>query len=185
MTKLAAVIVADGFEPLEVVAPVDALRRGGVEVALVSIMEGNDVLGAQNITLHADMLIDQINLDDCDMLIIPGGSKGVENIIKCETVREALTSYIQADKYVGAICAGPTVLADCRLLIGRKATCYPGCEEVFPEGSYVNDKQVIVDDNLITADGPGAALAFGLALLEALEGKEAAAQVADAMLADK
>ena len=182
MAKMAAVILADGFEPLEVVAPVDALRRGGVDVALVSIMGGTEVISAQNIAVHADMVLDQINLDDCDMIIIPGGSVGVENIMKCEPVRAALTSHMQADKLVGSICAGPTVLADCRLLIGRKATCYPGCETVFPEGAYVADQDVVVDGNLITATGPAVALAFGIALLEALAGKETADQVASGML---
>ncbi|MEY8562341.1 DJ-1 family glyoxalase III [Eggerthellaceae bacterium 3-80] len=182
MAKLAAVILADGFEPLEVVAPTDVLRRGGVEVALVSIMGGAEVISAHNIAFHADMLLEEINLDDCDMIIVPGGSVGVENIMKNETVREALTSFMQADKLVAAICAGPMVLADCRLLIGRKATCYPGCEDVLPEGTYVADRGVVVDDNLITANGPASALPFGLALLEALCGKAESETVAKSML---
>ena len=143
MAKLAAVILADGFEPLEVVAPTDVLRRGGVEVALVSIMGGAEVISAHNIAFHADMLLEEINLDDC---------------------------------------AGPMVLADCRLLIGRKATCYPGCEDVLPEGTYVADRGVVVDDNLITANGPASALPFGLALLEALCGKAESETVAKSML---
>ncbi len=182
MTKRAAVLLADGCEPLEVVAPVDALRRGGVDVTLVSIMGRTGVKGAQGITIEADALLESVDLGAFDMLMIPGGSGGVDNLKRCQPLKGALGSALDDPaRMVAAICAGPTVLAEWGLLEGRRATCYPGCEGVFPDGTYTGE-DVTKDGNLLTSTGPGTALAFGLAVLEVLEGSACAKQVADGML---
>lgn len=181
MAKTVAVMMGQGFEPVELVAPVDILRRGGVEVTLVSVMSNREVRAAQDIMMNADVLQGNTDLDDFDMLMIPGGSEGVENLKSSSILAEALRNFMAQDRPVSAICAGPTVLSALGLLEGRKATCYPGCETDFPAGVHV-DQRVVMDGNLITSQGPGTALEFGIAVLESLMGKEVADSVAKSML---
>ncbi len=173
MEKLAAVMLGDGFEPVEALAPVDALRRGGVRVRTVSVMDGLQVTSAQGVTMHADDVV-----GDVDLL----GSGGVDNLAKCAPLADALERFMAEGKPVAAICAGPMILADLGLLEGRKATCYPGCEEGFPAGAYQDVRGVVVDSNLVTASGPGQALDFGMAALRVLAGDAAADRVAADML---
>ena len=180
--KIVALMVADGSEPIEVMAPVDALRRGGAEVTLLSVMGRLDLVAAHGIALTADALVEDVDLSDFAMIVVPGGSLGVENLGKSELLAEALQSFMTRDRLLGAICAGPIVLASLGLLDGKKATCYPGCEDVFPEGSYTGEIGVVVDGNLITASGPGQALPFGIELLRALSGDASADEVASDML---
>ncbi len=180
--KRVAMMVADGSEPIEVIAPVDALRRGGAEVTLVSVMGRLDLMAAHGVALKADALVEAVDLDDFSMIVVPGGSVGVENLGKSEPLAEALQSFMTHDRMLGAICAGPTILASLGLLDGKRATCYPGCEGGFPEGSYTGEIGVVVDGNLITASGPGQALPFGIELLHALSGDAAADKVASDML---
>lgn len=182
MARSVAVMLGKGFEPLEMTAPVDVLRRGGADVTLVSVMSDREVLSAQGIMMNADILLDDTNLMDYDLIMLPGGSEGVENLRKSVILAEALRSFMAEGRPIASICAGPTVLASLGLLEGRKATCYPGCEAGFPAGAYV-DERVVVDDNLITSQGPATALEFGLAILEKLMGPEKAASVAEDMLA--
>lgn len=180
--KKVAMMLGDGFEPVEAVAPVDVLRRGGAEVVLVSVMGRLEVRGAQDVTVKADALIEDADLDGFDMIVVPGGSGGVENLGKSEQLALALQEFMTDDRLVGSICAGPTILAKLGLLDGRKATCYPGCEDVFPAGSYQGVVGVVQDGNLVTASGPGQAVPFGIALLRALCGDGIADRVAADML---
>lgn len=180
--KRVAMMLGDGFEPVEVVAPVDVLRRGGAEVVLVSVMGRLEVRGAQDVTVKADALIEDADLDGFDMIVVPGGSGGVENLGKSEQLAFALQKSMAEDRLVGAICAGPTILAKLGLLDGRKATCYPGCEDAFPAGSYQDVIGVVEDGNLVTASGPGQALSFGIVLLRVLCGDRTADEVAAGML---
>lgn len=183
MASKVGYLVADGSEPVEVIAPVDVLRRGGVEVVLVSIMGQLDVELAQDVRVKADALVEDVNLfEDFDMVVVPGGSRGVENLDKCEAVAKALTERMNEDRLVASICAGPTILAKLGLLEGRRAVCYPGCETDFPEGSYQPGVDVCVDRNLITATGPGTALPFGKMMLHVLEGEQKADEVMEGML---
>lgn len=151
MAESVAVMLGDGFEPVEVVAPVDVLRRGGVGVTLVSVMGRNEVTGAQNIKVVADALVEDVDLDSFTMVVVPGGSIGVENLGKCGKLTTSLRDRIETNKLVGSICAGPTILANLDLLQGRKAVCYPGCETNFPAGVYQPNVDVCIDKNLITA----------------------------------
>lgn len=182
MGKLAAVMLGDGFEPVEALAPVDVLRRGGVKVDMVSVMDGLQVTSAQGVTLYADDGVGDVDLMGFDLIVVPGGSTGVENLAKCRPLAEALQCFMAEGKLVAAICAGPTILADLGLLEGRRATCYPGCEGGFPEGAYQGGHGVHVDGNLVTASGPGQALDFGMAVLRALMGDAVADRVAADML---
>ena len=182
MEKLAAVMLGDGFEPVEALAPVDVLRRGGVKVDTVSVMDGRQVTSAQGITLYADDGVEDVDLMGFDLIVVPGGSVGVENLAKCEPLAAALRAFMAEGRLVASICAGPTILADLGLLEGRTATCYPGCEGGFPAGAYVGGPTVHRDGNLVTASGPGQALDFGVAALRALAGDAVADQVAKDML---
>lgn len=182
MATAVAVMLGDGFEPVEAIAPVDILRRGGVEVTTVSVMGRSEVKGAQGITVEADALVEAVDLGSFTMVDVPGGGGGVENLGKCDALSRDLRERMKTDRLVAAICAGPTILAKLGLLEGRKAVCYPGCETDFPAGTYQEGLDVCIDGNLITATGPGTAMAFGLALLHGLEGESTAQAVASAML---
>ena len=168
MAKSAVVFVANGCEPVEVVAPVDALRRGGVDVVLAAVSDDLTVRAAQAVTLQADAPLSTLDLTQFDIAIVPGGSVGVDNLGKSQRVVAEL--------------AGPMVLANAGLLTGRKAVCYPGCEEGWPADIYQAGKDVFVDGNLITATGPGTALSFGIQILRTLEGDKVADEVASGML---
>lgn len=182
MAKSAVVFLANGCEPLEVVAPVDALRRGGVEVVLAAVSDDFAVRAAHGVKLEADAPLSTLDLTQFDIAIVPGGSVGVDNLGKNARVVAELTRRMEAGEYVAAICAGPMVLANAGLLSGRAAVCYPGCEEGWPAGVYQPHESVFVDGNLITATGPGAALPFGLQILRSLAGDEVADEVAAGML---
>lgn len=182
MAKSAVVFVANGCEPVEVVAPVDALRRGGVDVVLAAVSDDLTVRAAQAVTLQADAPLSTLDLTQFDIAIVPGGSVGVDNLGKSARVVAELRRRMEAGELVAAICAGPMVLANAGLLTGRKAVCYPGCEEGWPAGIYQAGKDVFVDGNLITATGPGTALPFGIQILRTLEGDKVADEVASGML---
>ena len=182
MAKSAVVFVANGCEPVEVTAPVDVLRRGGVDVVLAAVSDDLTVRAAQAVTLQADAPLSTLDLTQFDIAIVPGGSVGVDNLGKSARVVAELTRRMEAGEYVAAICAGPMVLANAGLLTGRKAVCYPGCEEGWPAGVYQAGKDVFVDGNLITATGPGTALPFGIQSLRTLEGDKVADDVASGML---
>lgn len=182
MAKKVAVMLGEGFEPIEAIAPTDCMRRAGLEVELVSVMPSVQVKSAQNVVVEAEALDENLDLEDFDMIVVPGGSLGVENLKKSEKLAQALKGFMAKDKHVASICAGPTVLNGLGLLEGRKVTCYPGCEAGFPDGAYQPGYGVVVDRNLITASGPGQALDFGIAIVKALCGDDAADQVASGML---
>lgn len=182
MSKKAAFFIADGSEAIEVIATADTLARGGVEVELISTMPGTDVALTQHLLTNANLVEGEFNPDMYDIVIIPGGSLGVENLSKSKIVEDALKQFMKEGKYVASICAGPTILASYGLLDDRKATCYPGCENVFPDGAYQDVIGVVVDGNLITASGPGQAIDFGVAILRELVGDKVADDVAAGLL---
>lgn len=174
-------MLGDGFESIEAIAPVDIMRRAGIDVTLISVGDNLQVDSAQDVMIVADALVDEISLDSFDMIVLPGGSVGVENLSRCAALMEALKHYMANNRPVAAICAAPTILADLSLLDGHAATCYPGCEDNFPDGVYVQES-VVVSDNLITSAGPGTALLFGKAIVQELVGKDIADQVSKGML---
>lgn len=185
MAQKVAVMLGDGCEPVEAIAPVDVLRRGGVDVTTVSVMPTRQVAAAHGVAVEADALVADVALGDFAMIVLPGGLGGVENLSRCEPLLDALKVFAAEGRFIAAICAGPTILAKLGLLKGRSATCYPGCEDGFPAGVYQDLRGATRDANLITASGPGQALEFGLELLRALQGDEAARQVAQGMLLER
>lgn len=156
--------LANGFEEIEALAPVDILRRGGVDVKTVSITASTSVETAHGVTIIADCHFDDVDLSDADLLILPGGMPGAQNLLDHAGVREAVTRQVEAGKLMAAICAAPMVLGQLDLLVGRRATCYPGFER-FLNGAEYTEELVTVDGNITTGRGPGAAMTFGYQLL--------------------
>lgn len=180
MTK-AAILLANGFETIEALAPADAMKRAGIDVTLVSITPSRQVISAQSIHVITDTTLEGYDFDDCDVLVLPGGQPGTSNLHANPCVCELVKDFA-AHKKIAAICAAPSILAELGLLEGRTATCYPGCDDAFPQGVRPAEHGVYVDGNIITASGPGFALDFGLELVRQLKGTGAADKVADGML---
>lgn len=163
--------LANGFEDIEALGPVDVLRRGGLDVKTVSISGSLLVESAHGVQVKADMLFEDADFADADLLLVPGGMPGAKNIDEHEGVRKALAAHAACGKTVGAICAGPMVLGHLGLLRGRKATCYPGFEGEL-EGAEYTAAQFTVDGNIVTGKGPGATLGYAYALLSLFKGSQ-------------
>ena len=169
------VLVENGFEESELIVPVDILRRGGVDVCLVGVSE-DAPKSTRDIALCTDKKMAEIDFSDMEMLIIPGGQPGVDNLRANNKVMELIRD--SAGKLpIGAICAAPMLLGEIGLLKGRGATCYPGCESAL-SGARIEDKSVVVDGGYITARAAGAAFEFGFTLLATLRGAEIAEKIA-------
>ena len=175
--KQVCVFLADGFEEVEALTAVDLLRRARVYVDTVSITDEYKVHGAHGINVQTEDLFDEVNFDEFDMIVLPGGMPGTTNLMNHAGARQIVTEFAQAGKPVGAICAAPTILADLGLLEGRKATCYPACEDNM-KGAVLKDTSVVVDENLITSRGVGTAIDFALELISTLVGQEMAKKIA-------
>ena len=169
-------LLGTGFEETEAVAPLDILRRAGVKILTVGI-DGKTVCGSHKIPVVADITLEEMDLTEMDMIVIPGGMGGVASLRACPAALEALKFGWDNGKYVAAICAGPTVLADLGITDGRHATCYPGQEIHMGNAKMEKDAAVVADGKLITGTSAGCAIPFGLALAEALVGKEATEKV--------
>ena len=171
-----AVLVADGFETIECLTMVDVLRRGGVRVTLVSIMSTRDAVSSQQIGIECDCTFDEVDFDEYDYVVLPGGLPVTTHLRQDQRVCDLVTEFA-ATRHVAAICAAPSILGELGLLVGRRATCFPGFEKSFPAGTYAGEKTVVVDGNIITASGMGQALPFALAVLGDIAGEKAVAKV--------
>ena len=172
------VLLGTGFEEIEALTPVDLLRRAGVEVKTVGL-NGKIVYGGHAIGVEADMTIEELDVRDAEMIVLPGGLGGVASIRGCGKALEAVKAVYDSGKYVAAICAGPTVLADLGLLSGVQATCYPGQIPNMKDALVVENAACVTDGKVITGTSAGTAVPFALALIEALKGAEAARVIAD------
>lgn len=172
------VLLGTGFEETEAIAPLDLLRRAGVQALTVGV-NGKTVYGGHGIGIEADITVDQMDLTAVEMIVLPGGLGGVASVRANSPAMEALRFCWENDKYVAAICAGPTVLADLHITDGRNVTCYPGCESGMGSANMTPGTACVRDGKLITGTSAGCAVAFGLALVEALKGAEAAKTVAE------
>ena len=170
-------LLGTGFEETEAIAPLDLLRRAGVDILTVGVT-GKTVYGSHKIGVEADITIEEMDLTNLEMIILPGGLGGVASARASKPALDALSFAWENDKFVAAICAGPTVLADLGITDGKNATCYPGCESGMGSANMIPDAACIRDGKLITGTSAGCAIAFGLALVEALKGKEAADTIA-------
>ena len=175
------VFLANGFEDVEALIPVDVLRRGGVEVVTVSVTGDSQVVEtAHRVQVVADEMFEDCDFSDADLLMLPGGMPGASNLNNHEGVRQALLKQHAAGKRVAAICAAPLVLGGLGILRGKRATCYPGFEQTLEGATYTGDL-FTVDGNVTTGEGPAAAFPFAYELLSQLKDADTANQVATGM----
>ena len=167
------VLLGTGFEEMEALAPVDLMRRAGIDVLTVGVT-GKTVYGGHNIGVEADILLEEMDLTQLDMIVLPGGLGGVASARASQGAMDALKFAWENDKFVAAICAGPTVLADLHITDSKQATCYPGCEDQMGNALMNNQVPCIRDGKLITGASAGCAIPFALALIDALKGEDAA-----------
>ena len=174
--------LAEGFEEVEALCPLDLLRRAGLEVKTVGV-GGSQITGAHGITVCADMTDGEFCDAAPQMVILPGGMPGTLNLDASITVHHAIDAVCACGGYLAAICAAPSILGKRGLLQGRHAVCYPGFEEQL-QGAQIRESRVAIDGHIITAAGMGAALEFGLALVEQFCGRETADALRHAVIAD-
>jgi len=169
-------LLGTGFEETEAIAPLDLLRRAGVSVATVGL-NGKIIYGSHGIGVEADLQIEELDLTDLEMIILPGGLGGVASIKASPAALDAVRFAWENGKFVAAICAGPTILAQLGITDGKQATCYPGCEAQMGSAVMVQ-AAAVTDGKVITGTSAGCAVPFGLALIAALKGNEEADRIA-------
>lgn len=167
--------LADGFEEVEAITPIDYIRRCGIEVCSVGV-NGKQIKGAHGLVVDTDIEISEYNVDaNADMIILPGGLRGTENLKSNDRVIESIKK-AHVNSSVAAICAAPAILGKLGLLQGRKACCYPGFEK-YLEGAKISFEPVVVDNNIITSRGPGTAQQFSFEIIEYLTNREKAYEI--------
>ena len=171
------VLLGTGFEEMEAIAPIDLLRRAGIEVKTVGVT-GKTVYGSHGIGVVADILPEDMELDAMEMIVLPGGLGGVASARASKPALDALRYGWDQGRFVAAICAGPTVLADLGITDGRNATCYPGCEGQMGSANMQPGAAAVRDGKLITGTSAGCAIPFALELIRALRGEEKAQAIA-------
>ena len=169
-------LLGTGFEETEAIAPLDLLRRAGVDVMTVGV-NGKIIRGGHNIGIEADILLSEMDLTNLEMIILPGGLGGVTSVRASQEAMSALRFAWDNGKFVAAICAGPTVLADLGITDHRQATCYPGCEDGMGNAKMVENAAAVRDGMLITGTSAGCAVSFGLELVKALKGETVAEEI--------
>ena len=174
------VLLAPGFEEAEALVTADMLRRAGIETALVSIGD-QAVMGSHGISVAADETLDRVGLSNAEMLVLPGGGTGVKNLGGEPKVEQLVREALERGLWVAAICAAPTLLGRWGLLKGKEAVCYPGMEDQLAGAQVRMERKVVQDGRIITGRAAGSAFEFGLSLVEALAGKEAADKVCTAI----
>ena len=170
-------LLGTGFEETEAIAPLDLLRRAGVEVLTVGI-NGKTVYGSHKIGVEADIELAEVDLTNLEMVILPGGLGGVASIRASKEAMDIVRFAYENNKFTCAICAGPTVLADLGIVDGKKATCYPGCETGMGSAIMQENTASVIDGKVVTGTSAGCAVPFGLSLIEVLKGKEEAERIA-------
>lgn len=176
--------LANGFEEIEALTPVDVLRRASVDIRTVSVNgDGLNVTGAHGITVKADIMLDEYNAEDAEMIILPGGAEGTRGLEECGRVREIILASHEEGIYIAAICAAPTILARLGLLTGLKATCYPSlASEMIDNKVKYKSSKVVLEKNFITSMGAGTAGDFAFALVDKLVSKSESDRLRIAMV---
>ncbi len=175
--KRALVLVFDGIEEVEALAPVDVLRRAGVETTMASLSGSKNLTGRNSISFKADAFFENIEKESFDLLFLPGGP-GVLELAEDERVRQLILSFDQSRKPIAAICAAPKVLVSTGILDRRKATSHLSVRSELPRAS---DEPIVVSDHILTSQGAGTAIDFGLELARLLTGDESARSVAESI----
>ena len=179
--KSICIFLAEGFEEMEAMFPLDILRRGGLNVKTVSVTGNKTVTSSHQVPVVADMLFEDLNEAEVEMIVLPGGLPGATNLDAHAGLDKLIMSFAAAGKPLAAICAAPMVYGKRGLLKGKKATCYPGFD-TYLEGAEYTGNLVEVVDNSILGKGPGAAWMFGFAILEKFAGADKVAEVKKGML---
>ena len=177
--------IAEGFEEIEALCPLDIIRRAGLPIKTVGI-GAKEITGAHSITVKADMSDSEFDVlvdKSADMIFLPGGMPGTLNLANSKTVVNAINNAHQSGSYIAAICAAPSILGDMGLLNGKKAICYPGFESRL-SGATLSEAKVVLDGKILTAAGMGVALDMGLKIVEIFCGEEKAAALRHAVIAD-
>ncbi|MCD7774490.1 MAG: DJ-1/PfpI family protein [Clostridiales bacterium] len=169
------VFLADGFEEIEALTPVDYLRRAGIELKTVGVT-GKTVTSSHKIPVISDITADEITFDDLDGIILPGGMPGTLNLEKSDAVQNAVDFCCKNNKLLAAICAAPSILGHKNILNGKNAVCFPGFENEL-KGAVLSDKFAVRDGNVITAKGAGAATEFAFEIIKYLSDENTALQV--------
>ena len=167
------VLLGTGFEEVEAIAPIDLMRRAGIDVLTVGVTV-KTVYGGHNIGITADITLEEIDLTDLDMVVLPGGLGSVAAARASQKALDILTFAWENDKFVAAICAAPNVLADLHITDGKQTTCYPSCAEGMGNATVLSDMPCVRDGKLITGASAGCAIPFALMLIEALKGTDTA-----------
>lgn len=170
------ILLANGFEDIEMIATLDLLRRSNIEVSTIGVMNHEDILSQSNVIYKCDKLLKDINIEDYDFLILPGG-KAVFNDLDKPIVEEIVSSFVNRNKLIGAICAAPRILGKMGLLKNKEFTCFPSVEGDVIEGIYIKDAEVVQVDKFVTSRSAGTAIPFGLKIIENLKGKEEANRI--------
>lgn len=174
--KKVCVFLANGLEECEGLLTIDILRRAGIEVTTASVHEDCRIESSHGICFEADALASELAYDAFDMVVLPGGLGGTQNLAASPLVAQVVRNFAQQEKLLAAICAAPSVLGELGLLKGRRATCYPGFEAKLLEAQATGEA-VTEDGNIITGRGLGAAIPFALHLVSRLAGKEKAEEI--------
>ena len=175
-----AVILADGFEEVEAIAIIDVLRRAEITTVIAGLHDG-PMISAHQVKVVPDTVIDTVKADDFEMIVLPGGQPGSDNLNADLRVQKLIKEFSVKGKLIGAICAAPYVLANAGVLAGKHATSYPSYKNKLG-GAVYEETPVVTDGNILTSRGAGTALLFGLAIVEQLAGKEKAQKIKEAML---
>jgi 4-methyl-5(b-hydroxyethyl)-thiazole monophosphate biosynthesis len=173
----AAIFLANGFEEMEAICPIDIFRRAGVETVVVSISTEYIIIGAHNIKVKADKLFDETDFSDVEILVLPGGMPGAANLAAHAGLHKLILSFDEQKKRIATICAAPSVvLGEMNLLKGKAAICYPGYESGMA-GAQISAQNVVTADHITTAKSAGVAQEFALELVKLLKGNAVAAQI--------
>lgn len=177
MSKV-GVFFGTGYEEIEALAVVDLLRRADVETDMVSVMEEQTVTGSHGISVVMDKMLSEVNFEELDMIVLPGGMPGTRKLEACEPLMKQVDAFVAAGKGVCAICAAPSILGHRGHLQGKRAIAYPGFEEQLT-GAEIVCEPAVVDGNIITGRGMGCAVEFGLAIVEYLKGNDVRDSLSD------
>ncbi len=180
MAKI-AVMLADGFEEIEGLTVVDICRRCGIEVDTISISESRNVMGSHMIPVIADKVFAEADFMEYDMIVLPGGGKGTQNLEACEPLMEKIDEFYRNDRYIAAICAAPSIFGHRGILNGRIACSYPTFESHL-EGAVVSRNPAEKSDNVITGRGMGVSIEFALKIAEQFVPAEKVNDVAAAII---
>lgn len=178
--KKAFIFLAEGFEIIETMTPVDILRRAGVHVTTVSMTEKNLIQSSHGVSVLADALIEKTDFQEGNILILPGGYPGYENLRKSEILKKLVLDYHSGKKFIAAICGAPTLLNDLGLLKSIKFTCHQSVLEEMPKENYLKEK-VIVSENIITSPGAGLSMDFSLTLARILTSDDTVEKIKKAL----